>query len=144
MEDDFFEIGGHSLKAVRVLSRIKHRLGRSVEMADFFANPTVAGLAASMDRSAPSQEAPIPAAAPMELYPLSNAQARIWVLAQMEGGLAAYNMPMALELEGTLDEEALERAFRAAIARHESLRTCFVMRQWHSAAEDPCRRGGRL
>src|ERR1019366_5229821 len=71
VEDDFFEIGGHSLKAVRVLSRIKHRLGRSVEMADFFANPTVAGLAASMDRSAPSQEAPIPAAAPMELYPLS-------------------------------------------------------------------------
>ena len=127
VEDDFFEIGGHSLKAVRVLSRIKHRLGRSVEMADFFANPTVAGLAASMDRSAPSQEAPIPAAAPMELYPLSNAQARIWVLAQMEGGLAAYNMPMALELEGTLDEEALECAFRAAIARHESLRTCFVM-----------------
>ena len=127
VEDDFFEIGGHSLKAVRVLSRIKHRLGRSVEMADFFANPTVAGLAASMDRSAPSQEAPIPATAPMELYPLSNAQARLWVLAQMEGGLAAYNMPMALQLEGTLDEGALERAFRAVIARHESLRTCFVI-----------------
>jgi amino acid adenylation domain-containing protein len=126
VEDDFFEIGGHSLKAVRVLSRIKHRLGRSLEMADFFAHPTVAGLAASMDRSALAREAPIPAAAPMELYPLSNAQARIWVLAQMEGGSAAYNMPIALELEGTLDEGALERAFRAAIARHESLRTCFV------------------
>ncbi len=126
LEDDFFELGGHSLKAVRVLSRIQHRLGRSVEMADFFANPTVAGLAAWIGRSAPSQETPIPTTAPMELYPLSNAQARIWVLARMEGGLAAYNMPIALELEGALDERAMERAFRAVIARHESLRTCFV------------------
>jgi amino acid adenylation domain-containing protein len=126
VEDDFFEIGGHSLKAVRVLSRIQHRLGRSVELADFFSNPTVAGLAARIDRSAPSREEPIPTAAPMELYPLSNAQARIWVLSRMEGGLAAYNMPIALELEGALDEGALERAFRAVIARHESLRTCFV------------------
>ncbi|MCX6637715.1 MAG: amino acid adenylation domain-containing protein, partial [Acidobacteria bacterium] len=126
MEDDFFEIGGHSLKAVRVLSRIRHRLGVRVEMADFFAHPTVAGLAALIDRSGTSQEAPIPTAAPMESYPLSNAQARIWVLARMEGGLAAYNMPIALEIEGALDEGALERAFRAVIARHESLRTCFV------------------
>jgi len=126
VEDDFFEIGGHSLKAVRVLSRIQHRLGVRVEMADFFAHPTVAGLAALIDRSGTSREVPIPTAAPMEFYPLSNAQARIWVLARMEGGLAAYNMPIALELEGALDEGALERAFRAVIARHESLRTCFV------------------
>ena len=126
VEDDFFEIGGHSLKAVRVLSRIRHRLGVRVEMPDFFAHPTVAGQAALIDRSGTSREAPIPTAAPMELYPLSNAQARIWVLARMEGGLAAYNMPIALALEGALDEGALERAFRAVIARHESLRTCFV------------------
>ena len=126
VEDDFFEIGGHSLKAVRVLSRIQRRLGVRVEMADFFAHPTVAGLAALIDRSGTSRESPIPTAAPMELYPLSNAQARIWVLARMEGGLAAYNMPIALALEGALDEGALERAFRAVIARHESLRTCFV------------------
>ena len=126
VEDDFFEIGGHSLKAVRVLSRIRYRLGRSVELADFFANSTVAGLAAWIERSALSQETPIPATAAMELYPLSNAQARIWVLSRMEGGLAAYNMPIALELEGALDEGAMERAFRAVIGRHESLRTCFV------------------
>ena len=126
VEDDFFELGGHSLKAVRVLSRIQHRLGRSVELADFFAHSTVAGLAAWIERSALSQETPIPATAAMELYPLSNAQARIWVLSRMEGGSAAYNMPIALALEGALDEAALERAFRAVIARHESLRTCFV------------------
>ena len=126
LEDDFFELGGHSLKAVRVLSRIRHRLGAHVEMADFFANSTLAGLAALIGRSGTSREAPIPPAAPRELYPLSNAQARIWVLSRMEGGAAAYNMPIALDLDGDLDEGALERAFRAVIARHESLRTCFA------------------
>ncbi|MDP3001015.1 MAG: amino acid adenylation domain-containing protein [Bryobacterales bacterium] len=126
LEDDFFELGGHSLKAVRVLSRIRHRLGARVDMADFFANSTVAGLAALIGRSAPSLETPIPAAAQRELYRLSNAQARIFVLSRMEGGAAAYNMPVALDLEGDLDEGALERAFRAVIARHESLRTSFV------------------
>jgi amino acid adenylation domain-containing protein len=125
-DQDFFEIGGHSLKAVRVLSRIQQRLGRSIEMADFFANPTVAALASAIERAARSEQAPIPPAAPMESYPLSNAQGRIWVLAQMEGGSAAYNMPVALDLRGTLDPDALEEALRAVITRHESLRTCFV------------------
>jgi amino acid adenylation domain-containing protein len=126
VEDDFFERGGNSLKAVRVLSRIQNRLDAHVEMADLFATPTVAGLAALIEGLGSSREAPIPASAPLDFYPLSNAQARIWVLTRMEGGLAAYNMPLALQLQGTLDEGALERAFQALIARHESLRTCFV------------------
>ena len=111
VDDDFLEIGGHSLKAVRVLSRIQHRLGVRVELADFFSHPTVAALAERIGGSALSQEAAIPPATPMDLYPLSNAQTRIWVLAQMEGGLAAYNMPIALALEGALDEGALDARF---------------------------------
>ncbi len=126
VEDDFFELGGDSLKAVCVLSRIRHRLGAGAEFADLFAHPTVAGLSAAIDRRGLAQDLVIPAAEPQPSYPLSNAQARIWVLSRMEGGAAAYNMPMALQLEGDLEERALEQAFRSVIARHESLRTCFV------------------
>ncbi|NOQ74116.1 MAG: hypothetical protein GQ574_19065, partial [Crocinitomix sp.] len=58
-------------------------------------------------------------------YPLSNAQKRIWVLAQFEGGNVAYNIASQMHLRGVLIAENLEEAFRLAIKRHESLRTSF-------------------
>jgi len=67
-----------------------------------------------------------PGRARMESYPLSNAQARIWVLAQMEGGSAAYQHALVLDLEGSLDEAHSRTAFETLIARHEALRTAFV------------------
>ncbi|MEN9866280.1 MAG: hypothetical protein RL748_1870, partial [Pseudomonadota bacterium] len=57
--------------------------------------------------------------------PLSYAQQRLWLLDQIDGGSAAYNMPGALSLRGQLDLSALEAALSAILARHESLRTCF-------------------
>ncbi|MEO1627810.1 MAG: condensation domain-containing protein, partial [Bacteroidota bacterium] len=58
-------------------------------------------------------------------YPLSNAQKRIWVLSQFEGGNQAYNICMALHLEGVVEVDQLELAFRKSLERHESLRTTF-------------------
>src|SRR5437667_55865 len=60
-----------------------------------------------------------------ESYPLSSSQYRMWVLCQFEGAGRAYNMPGVYVLEGNLDREALEDAFRALIDRHEILRTSF-------------------
>ncbi|WP_051319008.1 non-ribosomal peptide synthetase [Chitinimonas koreensis] len=58
--------------------------------------------------------------------PLSFAQQRLWFLAQMDGGSAAYHMPQALRLRGRLDRDALQRALDALVERHEALRTRFV------------------
>ncbi|WP_448681025.1 amino acid adenylation domain-containing protein [Pseudomonas nicosulfuronedens] len=72
-----------------------------------------------------------------EHAPLSAAQARLWFLWQMEPHSAAYNIPAAVRLRGTLDEGALERAFAALITRHESLRTVFRTAQCgHDASAD--------
>jgi len=125
--DDFFELGGHSLTALGIISRIQRTLGARVELKEFFSGPTVAQLATLIETRRRSLEEPIPLAPAMDVYPLSHAQARIWVLSRMEGGGVAYNMPLALDLEGALDAGALEQALRAVIARHESLRTCFVI-----------------
>ncbi|RIA17590.1 condensation domain-containing protein, partial [Ectopseudomonas oleovorans] len=62
---------------------------------------------------------------PCERAPLSPAQSRLWFLWQMEPHSAAYNIPAALRLRGTLDTEALRQAFEALVARHETLRTLF-------------------
>ncbi len=59
-------------------------------------------------------------------YPVSAAQRRLWVLEQLDGDAAAYNMPAAIQIEGPLDVDALRRALQAIVQRHESLRTTFA------------------
>ncbi len=58
---------------------------------------------------------------------LSFAQQRLWFLQQMAPDSTAYNMPAAYHLQGELDSTALKWAFHQVMARHEVLRTTFVV-----------------
>jgi amino acid adenylation domain-containing protein len=126
---NFFSVGGHSLKATQVVSRIKLRLGIDLPLRTVFTHPTIeefanlikAGTAASGGPSAAIGRIP-----DAEYYPLSHAQRRLWVLSQFDEASIAYNMPVSLLIEGPLDRDALERALSTVVDRHESLRTTFV------------------
>jgi amino acid adenylation domain-containing protein/non-ribosomal peptide synthase protein (TIGR01720 family) len=128
-DDKFFSLGGHSLKATQIVSRIFRDLGVKVSLKEFFAATSVAAVAALIDgRSVSQDDERIPVAPPQQTYVLSPAQHRLWLLHQLPGGETAYNMPFALEIEGAeLDTAALERALNDLIDRHESLRTAFVL-----------------
>lgn len=77
---------------------------------------------------------------------LSYAQQRMWFLWQLDPHSTAYHLPMAVRLEGSLDEQALQRAFATVVARHETLRTGFVdhqgavLQQVHECVEVPLTR----
>ncbi|HKY19588.1 MAG TPA: condensation domain-containing protein, partial [Vicinamibacterales bacterium] len=58
-------------------------------------------------------------------YPLSFSQQRLWFIDQLEGGSAQYNIPVALGLTGRLNQDALQQALDAIVARHAVLRTVF-------------------
>ena len=127
IHNNFFELGGHSLKATQVISRIHRELGIQVPLRELFSRPTIAELAPRLVSVPTTALAAIPRAPDAEHYPLSHAQRRLWVLAQIEGASAAYNMPIALLLEGPLDLDAFSTAYAGLVERHESLRTVFVV-----------------
>jgi acyl carrier protein len=128
--ESFFALGGHSLKATQVVSRLLRRLKVRVSLADFIREPTITALARLAEAAgAQGADDRIPRAAVAPDYALSHAQHRLWLLHHLEGGETAYNMPFAFRLRGgDLDAALLEKAFAALIARHEALRTAFVIR----------------
>ena len=126
VQDNFFELGGHSLKATRLVSLLHRELELEISLRDIFQMPTVAALAKALEQRGAAVYEDIPALELAAHYPLSHAQRRLWVLDQMEGSSAQYNMPAALLFEGSLDSDALERTLRTVIERHEVLRTTFA------------------
>ncbi|HEX8852042.1 MAG TPA: amino acid adenylation domain-containing protein, partial [Pyrinomonadaceae bacterium] len=113
LQDNFFESGGHSLLALQVISRLRSTLKIEVPVRELFDAPTVAGFAASIARLQRA-ELGLPSSPSLGVVsrerqlPLSFAQQRLWFLDQLEPGSAAYNMPAAIRLTGTLDAHALE------------------------------------
>ncbi len=124
----FVEFGGDSLKAMRALARIYDDFGIEVSLRDFFSRPTIRALASLLATTAqPAVPGALISRMPeMPDYPVSAVQARLWTLDRMGVAPTAYNLAEAYLLAGPLDAEALEQAFQATIARHESLRTAFV------------------
>ncbi|HKV09555.1 MAG TPA: amino acid adenylation domain-containing protein, partial [Thermoanaerobaculia bacterium] len=126
--DSFFDLGGHSLLATRVTSRLRRALGVDVPLKTLFEAPTVAELAAVLEKAGRQGRRPEPPLRPVPrkgALPLSFAQQRLWFLDQLEPGSALYNMPSAFLLEGGLDARALASACHRIAGRHEVLRTVF-------------------
>ncbi|ROO87214.1 non-ribosomal peptide synthase protein (TIGR01720 family)/amino acid adenylation domain-containing protein [Actinocorallia herbida] len=125
-DDSFFDLGGHSLLATRLLALLRAETGRSLPVRTVFDDPTVAGLAAALDRAAPEDTGAVLASRPRPArLPLSPAQARLWFLHRLEGPSGTYNVPFAARLRGPLDTAALTAALADVVARHETLRTVF-------------------
>ncbi|MGW5310411.1 amino acid adenylation domain-containing protein [Nocardia thailandica] len=125
LDDDFFTLGGNSLLATRAVSRINEALAASLTVRDLFEQSSVAALAATVVTGAAAGRPPLAPAPRPERIPLSLAQQRMWVLNQLAPESPAYNIPLALRLEGTLDVEALGRAVTDVLDRHEALRTSY-------------------
>ncbi|MCP5051053.1 MAG: non-ribosomal peptide synthetase, partial [bacterium] len=129
IDDNFFQLGGHSLKAILMMSRIHHRLSIKIALTEIFKTPTIRGFGATLKSLGTSKtlHTSIPPVEEKEYYPLSPAQKRLYVLHQMETDSTNYNIPWAVILEGPVDRERLTQTFGQLIRRHESLRTSFAV-----------------
>jgi amino acid adenylation domain-containing protein len=126
--DHFFESGGHSLLAVRMLSRVRDVLGVGVSLRELFACPRLDEFAGIVSEALQIDRTPIPPADRSRPLPLSFAQHRLWFLDSLDRAAgAAYHLPAALHLQGPLLLEVLRAALDRIVARHEALRTHFEL-----------------
>ncbi len=124
--DNFFDLGGHSLKAVSILGRIAREFKVNVSLKDIFSNPSLAGLALLIENRTISTQVQISRAPAMEYYPLSNAQLRLWLEHNKVLNSYTYNVPELYTHHGSLDLNVLQSAFHRLIQKYEILRTRFV------------------
>jgi pristinamycin I synthase 3 and 4 len=120
--DDFFELGGQSLFAARLIDRIRTALECDLGIDAIFAAPTMAGLAEKLSQAAAPRTVP-PSPDRLGDAPLSPVQERLWFIDQMEGPSPTYNIPLSIRISGPLDVAALRVALDDVVTRHESLRT---------------------
>jgi amino acid adenylation domain-containing protein len=128
--DNFFALGGHSLRAAQVVTRVRKALSSEINLKSLFETDDLAGFARKVESSLQAGHSPldqpIPIATRDGYLPLSFAQQRLWLLYVLDPESPAYNIPMALSLRGRLGIPALEESLRGIIRRHEILRTRFV------------------
>ncbi|WP_288993413.1 non-ribosomal peptide synthetase [uncultured Paenibacillus sp.] len=129
VHDNFFDLGGHSLRATTLVSKVHQELNVELPLRDVFRYSTIEQMALALSRIEEHSFSSIPLVGARAYYPLSSAQKRLFILNQLEGAEQSYNMPGVLLLEGSIDHSLLEKAFRGLIQRHETLRTGFEVVQ---------------
>jgi len=137
IDDNFFDLGGHSLAATRIATRIIDQCELDIPLQSLFESPTIAAMAALISthkgrtRSERDKAGVVtgglslrPVARDGKL-PLSFAQQRLWLLNELDPHSSAYHQPMTLRLKGRLNVAALQEAFDEIVGRHEVLRTTY-------------------
>lgn len=125
---NFFDLGGHSLSATRLIARVQHRFGVRLDMRQVIEAPDFKAIAEFIRRADSSVASAMPGlvhAPRIGSLPVSLAQRRMWLVDVLSKSNSAYNISNTVRLDGPLDVAALERAINEIVARHEVLRTCF-------------------
>ncbi|MDQ0232872.1 non-ribosomal peptide synthetase [Metabacillus malikii] len=125
IEDDFFKLGGHSLKATILIAHIYKELKVEIPIREFFQEPTIISLAQYIQTVRKRKYEPIEPLKQQEYYPVSAAQKRLLTIAKLDESSSNYNISGAFMIEGLLDQKRFEQAFHSLVKRHESLRTSF-------------------
>ncbi|MCP4158143.1 MAG: amino acid adenylation domain-containing protein, partial [bacterium] len=127
IDDNFFRMGGHSLKATILATKIEKEMQVRLTLQEIFRTSTIRGLSAIIENATREKYTALETTEKKEYYRLSPAQIRIYILQRLEPLNTVYNMPETIPLETKPDGEKLEKVFLQMIERHESLRTTFHM-----------------
>ena len=129
VQDNFFGLGGHSLKATRLASLIQKAFGVKLPVSDLFLRTTPAEQAELIGRAKKTAYKDIEPISVQKDYAVSASQQRLWLADQVDANKVAYNIYGAYELEDAPDAERIRNTVQALVARHETLRTIFIEKE---------------
>jgi amino acid adenylation domain-containing protein len=127
IDANFFEIGGHSLKATILIARIHKHFDVKIPLARIFESPTIRELAADIAGSEKSAFIDLVKVEEKEHYPLSYNQKRLWFINRMNPDSSAYTMTGVVELDHAVEETVIREVLDRIMLRHECFRTGFKM-----------------
>ena len=125
LRDNFFDLGGHSLNAVRILSRVSREFKTNIKLSGVFNYPELEAFCHMVERSLKFDESEIPQVPEASHYPLSNGQTRMWITQNMIPDNYSYNMPQSYTYRGELEIPVLHKALDLIVDQYEILRTRF-------------------
>ncbi|MGD2085954.1 MAG: amino acid adenylation domain-containing protein [Candidatus Aminicenantes bacterium] len=125
IDDNFFNLGGHSLTAMLMTSRIHKEFNLKISLAEIFKTPTIRKLARYMARAKREEYQPLEPTEEKEYYKLSFHQKRLWILGTLDEADISFHMPVRLEFDHGLDEAVVRKSLHRLLERHESMRTRF-------------------
>jgi amino acid adenylation domain-containing protein len=123
--ENFYELGGNSIKAMQIIARINKSFDVSVKLKDFLTLPTIRDLGLEITKASKSTALKIEKVEEREFYELSYNQRKLWTISQIEKENTAYNMTGKLTLDHNVNRTHVEQALNNIVSRHESLRTGF-------------------
>lgn len=123
--NNFFDLGGHSLKVISMISQVKKKMNAEISIKDVFIRPNIKSLAELISEANKVYFDPIPIADKTPYYAVSNAQRRLWILDRFVEEVSGYNAYNAYKIKGKINIEAFGEAVTSIINRHEVLRTTF-------------------
>jgi amino acid adenylation domain-containing protein len=131
IDNNFFQLGGHSLRATLLISKIQKALDVQIPLSEIFTRSTIRKISNFVKKRGAAKNiyTAVSKVEEKEYYEVSHSQNRLFILEQVEEVIStAYNLTNAALIEGKLDKRRFEDAFHTLIKRHESFRTSFEVR----------------
>ncbi|MDU1847405.1 MAG: amino acid adenylation domain-containing protein, partial [Niallia nealsonii] len=125
VENDFLGLGGHSLKAMKLASRIRKQFNVIISIEQIYKYSTVREMVKHLKYLKSANIEEISCLPLQPFYDASSEQKRMFYLQQIENIGTTYNVSYVYRISGFLDVESIKNAFTKLIQRHESLRTSF-------------------
>lgn len=126
--ENYYSLGGDSLQAIKIVNIINKVLHCKLSVSDLLMHPTIMELAEGVyeQKTRIDSNDTIDRVENRDYYETSSTQKRFYIVNQLESRTIKYNMTNAVDLEGNLDVQRLQKAFEQLIERHEILRTSFL------------------
>ena len=126
MEDHFFDLGGHSVKAIQLVNAYYKHFKAKIKIQDIFNHPIARSHVELLNTATRSGFINIEKEAERKYYPLTAQQSQIWMASQMREGSLAFKMYKVLTFEKDFDVDKFTNAIHLVIKKYDILRTVFV------------------